>query len=108
MASSVDTPAPPADVASPTVRILKEALGPRGLGVTGCGGDRALPVTRETWVKAAAVLRDHAELDYRLFLDLCAVDYLDKDEYPERYQVVLHAYSVSKKHHVRLKVNVPE
>src|SRR5262249_7093096 len=58
--------------------------------------------------KAATLLRDHPDLDYKLFLDLCGVDYLDKDEREDRYEVVLHVYSVSKKHHVRLKAGVPE
>ena len=53
------------------------------------------------------LLRDHPELDYKLFLDLCGVDYLDATR-DDRYEVVLHAYSVSKKHHVRLKTPLPE
>jgi NADH-quinone oxidoreductase subunit C/D len=36
------------------------------------------------------------------------VDYLDKEDRPERFEVVLHAYSISGKHHARLKVAVPE
>jgi NADH-quinone oxidoreductase subunit C/D len=108
MASTVDAPAPPAGTLSPTVRVLREALGPDVVSALEFRGDLAITVSRKAWVKAAALLRDHPELDYKLFLDLCAVDYLDKDEYPERFQVVLHAYSVSKKHHVRLKVGVPE
>ena len=53
------------------------------------------------------MLREHPELDYKLFLDLCGVDYLDKDGHDERFEVVLHAYSVSQKHHVRLKRGCP-
>ena len=66
-------------------------------------GDLAISVSRKAWVKAATLLRDHPDLDYKLFLDLCGVDYLDKDEREDRFEVVLHAYSISKKHHVRLK-----
>src|SRR5262249_8985328 len=36
------------------------------------------------------------------------VDYLDKEDHEERFEVVLHLYSVSTKHHVRLKTPVPE
>ena len=46
---------------------------------------------REAWVRAATLLRDHAELDFKLFLDLCGVDYLDREDHPERFAVVLHA-----------------
>ena len=108
MASLTETPAPPADVASPTVRALREALGDDVRRIEDFRGDLAITVSRRAWVKAATLLRDHAELDYKLFLDLCAVDYLDKEEREDRYEVVLHAYSISKRHHVRLKAPVPE
>ncbi len=108
MASAAETSAPPAGVASPPVRVLREALGAELLKVEEFRGDLALTVSRAAWVKAATLLRDDPELDYKLFLDLCGVDHLDKQGWPERYEVALHAYSVSHKHHVRLKTPVPE
>jgi len=41
-------------------------------------------VDRRGWVEAARLLRDHPELDYKLFLDLCGVDYLDREDRRER------------------------
>ena len=108
MANATETTTPPADVASPTVRVLREALGDQLLRFAEFRGDLVVTVSRKAWVQAATLLRDHPELDYKLFLDLCGVDYLDKDDHVDRYEVVLHAYSVSKKHHVRLKVGVSE
>src|SRR5512143_2339763 len=108
MASAVETPAPPAGVSSATVRVLKEALGDQVLKVAEFRGDLAITVSRKAWVKAATLLRDHPELDYKLFLDLCGVDFLDKDDRDDRYEVVFHAYSVSQRHHVRLKATLPE
>jgi NADH-quinone oxidoreductase subunit C/D len=108
MASGTETAATPADVASPTVRVLREALGDQLRGVAEFRGDLSLTVSRKAWVQAATLLRSHPDLDYQLFLDLCGVDYLDKEDHADRYEVALHAYSVSKKHHVRLKVGVPE
>lgn len=108
MASATETSVPPTGVTSPTVHLLHEALGERVLRVEEFRGDLAVTVSRGAWAQAATLLRDHPELDYKLFLDLCAVDYLDKDERPDRYEVVLHAYSVSQKHHARLKTTLPE
>jgi NADH-quinone oxidoreductase subunit C/D len=109
MASAVvETTTPPSGSTSPTARVLKETLGDKLQKVEEFRGDLALTVTRDAWVKAVQTLRDHPELDYALFLDICGVDYLDKDEHQDRYQVVFHAYSVSKKHHVRLKTSCPE
>src|SRR5512143_3522904 len=108
MASAVETPAPPAGVSSALVRVLKENLADQVLAVAEFRGDLVVTVSRKAWVKAATLLRDHPELDFKLFLDLCGVDYLDGEDKTERYEVVLHLYSVSTKHHVRLKVPVPE
>ena len=109
MASAVaETTNPPAGSTSPTTRVLKETLGDAVTKVDEFRGDLAVTVARDSWVKAVQTLRDHPELDYKLFLDICGVDYLDKDDHEDRYEVVFHAYSVSKKHHVRLKTSCPE
>jgi NADH-quinone oxidoreductase subunit C/D len=102
------TAAPPDVLAKPAARVLSQALGDRLLGITDFRGDLAITVKREAWVEAARLLRDHPDLDYKLFLDLCGVDYLDRDDRGERFEVALHLYSVSRRHHVRLKVPVPE
>jgi NADH-quinone oxidoreductase subunit C/D len=106
--ASLGPAAPPEALAKPAARVLTEALGDRVLGITDFRGDLAITVDRRAWVEAARLLRDHPELDYRMFLDLCAADYLDKEDRRERFEVVLHLYSVSGKHHVRLKTPVPE
>jgi NADH-quinone oxidoreductase subunit C/D len=108
MASAADTTAPPAGTASPAVRVLRESLGDDLQQVREFRGDLSLTVARRSWVKAATLLRTHPELDFALFLDLCGVDYLDKEDHEDRYEVVLHVYSVSKKHHIRLKTTLPE
>jgi NADH-quinone oxidoreductase subunit C/D len=92
----------------PAGRILGEALGDQLLKAEEFRGDLALSVSRKSWVEAARLLRDHPDLDFKLFLDLCGVDHLDREGRQERFEVVLHAYSVSKGHHVRLKTPVPE
>jgi NADH-quinone oxidoreductase subunit C/D len=95
-------------LSKPAVRVLSEALGDSLLGASEFRGDLVLTVARRSWVEAVKLLRDHPELDFKYFLDLCGVDFLDVDERPERFEVVLHLYSVSKMHHVRMKTLVPE
>jgi NADH-quinone oxidoreductase subunit C/D len=101
-------PVPPEVLAKPTARVLRDALGDRVLSIEDFRGDLAITVERKGWVEAARLLRDHPDCDYKLFLDLCGVDYLDREDRPERFEVALHLYSVSGKHHVRLKTPVPE
>jgi NADH-quinone oxidoreductase subunit C/D len=99
-------PSPPAGPDKPAARILQERLGPQVQKVEDWRGDLAITVAPGAWVEAATLLRSHPDLDYKLFLDLCGVDYLEERE--DRYEVVLHAYSVTHKHHVRLKTPLPE
>ncbi len=107
--ASVTSAAAPADIlAKPAARELKQALGDRILAIEEFRGDLAITVERKAWVEAARLLRDHPDCDFKLFLDLCGVDYLDREDRPERYEVALHLYSLSGKHHVRLKTPVPE
>ncbi len=94
-------------LARPAARVLSEALGGRVRTVEDFRGDLAITVEREAWVDAVRLVRDHPALDFKLFLDLCAVDYLGRHDVRERFEVVLHLYSVSTKHHVRLKTAVP-
>jgi len=106
--ASVIVQTPPEVLAKPVSRVLRERLGEEVLLVEEFRGDLAVTVARGAWVEAVRLLRDHAQLDFKLFLDLCAVDCLDREDRPERFEVVLHLYSVSTKHHVRLKTPVPE
>jgi NADH-quinone oxidoreductase subunit C/D len=105
--ASATAAATPEVLAKPAARVLAEALGDSVLHADDFRGDLAITVARKAWVEAARLLRDHPELDYKLFLDLCGVDYLDREDKDERFEVVLHLYSVSRKHHVRLKTPVP-
>jgi NADH-quinone oxidoreductase subunit C/D len=101
-------PVPPEILARPPARVLSETLGDNVLAVDDFRGDLSITVDRKAWVEAVRQLRDHPDLDFKLFLDLCGVDYMDREDRPERFEVVLHLYSVSKKHHVRLKTPLPE
>lgn len=92
----------------PAARLLREQLSDGLLAVSDWRGDLTLTVAPGAWVRAATLLKSHPELDFKLFLDLCGADYLDVDGRDARYEVVLHVYSVSKKHHVRLKTALPE
>ena len=109
MASTTEVappPTPPTGTTNPAARVLLDRLGTRVKKIDDWRGDLSITVDRAAWVEACTLLRDHADLDFKLFLDLCGADYLDERE--QRFEVVFHAYSVSKKHHVRLKAAVPE
>ncbi len=68
------------------------------------GGDlQTFTVKREALPALARHLKDDPTLDCKLLLDVCGVDYPDRDE---RFEAVYHLYSIEHGHRIRLKVPV--
>ena len=66
-------------------------------------GDDTAVVEPSSWKAACAFLRSDPQLDFDLFVDLCGVDYPMRTP---RMEVVLHLYSTTRRHRVRLKTRV--
>jgi len=62
-------------------------------------------VRREVLADLARELRDHPETRFDMLLDLCGVDYPQRDE---RFEAVYHLYSMPRGERLRLKVPVTE
>lgn len=67
-----------------------------------CGDDTAI-VDASQWRAIGKFLREDPALDFDMPTDLCGVDYPNRTP---RMEVVLHLYSVSKRHRVRIKTRV--
>ena len=83
---------------------LKDRFGAAILETHSQHGDDTALVTPESWKAISDFLRHDPSLDFDLFVDLCGVDYPQRN--PGRMEVVMHLYSTSKKHRVRLKTRV--
>ncbi len=68
-------------------------------------GNEWARVRREDWADVAGFLRDDSVTDMNMFIDLTCVDRFGREP---RFDVVLHTYSVRKKHRVRLYCGVTE
>jgi len=68
-------------------------------------GDEWARVRRDAWTAVATFLRDDPSTKMEMFIDLTVVDRFSTEP---RFDVVLHLYSVSRKHRVRLYAGVPE
>ncbi len=68
-------------------------------------GDEWARVRRDAWVTVATFLRDDHATKMEMFIDLTVVDRFSTEP---RFDVVLHLYSVSLKHRIRLYGGVPE
>jgi NADH-quinone oxidoreductase subunit C len=69
-------------------------------------GDDTARVSPEIWRAVGEFLRKDPALDFDLFVDLCGVDYPERADTGERVEVVLHLYSIGRRHRVRIKTRV--
>jgi NADH-quinone oxidoreductase subunit C len=69
-------------------------------------GDDTAIVSPEQWKPICLYLRTDPALDFDMLVDLCGVDYPERGATGGRLEVVLHLYSVTKRHRVRLKTRV--
>jgi NADH-quinone oxidoreductase subunit C len=69
-------------------------------------GDDTAVVAPARWKEVCDYLRNDPALDFDMFIDLCAVDYPARAEFGQRLEVVLHLYSLGKRHRVRVKTRV--
>jgi len=70
-----------------------------------CGDDTAL-VKPESWKAICEWLRKDPQLDFDYLVDLCGVDYPERQAQNQRIEIVLHLCSISKRHRLRLKARV--
>ncbi|MBX3191651.1 MAG: NADH-quinone oxidoreductase subunit C [Labilithrix sp.] len=66
-------------------------------------GDDTAIVDAKRWKEICQFLRDDPKMSFDMFVDLCGVDYPDREP---RIEVVLHLYSTARRHRVRLKTRV--
>jgi NADH-quinone oxidoreductase subunit C len=85
---------------------LKERFGAAILETHSDFGDDTAVVEPRQWKAICAFLRQDPALDFDMPVDLCGVDYPERGEAGGRMEVVMHLYSISKRHRVRLKARV--
>lgn len=66
-------------------------------------GDDTAVVSPAEWRAVGTFLREDPALDFDLPVDLCGVDYPNREP---RMEVVLHLYSVGRRHRIRVKTRV--
>lgn len=66
-------------------------------------GDETAVVEPSQWKAVCRYLREEPALDFDLPVDLCGVDYPNR---VPRMEVVMHLYSIAKRHRIRLKARV--
>lgn len=84
--------------------VLKEKFGDAVVETHSVLGDDTAVIAPPLWKDVCSFLRKDPQMSFDLFVDLCAVDYPTREE--GRFEVVLHLYSIARRHRVRLKARV--
>ena len=66
-------------------------------------GDDTAVIAATQWKQVCAFLRDDSQMGFDMFIDLCGMDYPSREP---RFEVVLHLYSIARRHRVRLKTRI--
>lgn len=82
---------------------LKERFGAAVVETHSDFGDDTAVIDPAEWGAVCRYLRDEPSLDFDMPVDLCGVDYPER---LPRMELVMHLYSVSKRHRVRLKARI--
>ncbi len=82
---------------------LRERFGASVLETHSHLGDDTAVVDPARWKEICAFLRDDPACDMQMLVDLCGADYPDRTP---RLEVVLHLYSIARRHRLRLKARV--
>ena len=85
------------------LEVLREKFGDAILETHAQWGDETAVVDPKKWKEICRFLRDDARMSFDMFVDLCGVDYPDR---LPRFEVVLHLYSIARRHRLRLKARV--
>ncbi len=84
---------------------LRERFGAAILETHSQFGDDTAVVEPSAWKAVCTFLREDPALDFDMPVDLCGVDYPSRAT-TGRMEVVMHLYSISQKHRIRLKARV--
>jgi NADH-quinone oxidoreductase subunit C len=83
--------------------LLKERFGEAVLETSSSHGDETAVVDPSEWLSIARFLCDDPRSDMKMMVDLCAVDFPDREP---RFEVVMHLHSLALGHRLRLKARV--
>ncbi|MFH1262352.1 MAG: NADH-quinone oxidoreductase subunit C [Pseudomonadota bacterium] len=87
------------------VDLLRTILGPRIVDGGLSHSDPWIQVRGEDLLWVTEQLRNHSELRFDLFIDLCGVDYLGRTP---RFETVIHLASTANGHRLRIRCLVPD
>ena len=83
--------------------VLREKFGAAIVETHSYLGDDTAVIDPPHWKEVATFLRDDPQMQFDMFVDLCGVDFPSREP---RFEVVVHLYSIARRHRVRLKARI--
>ena len=90
------------------LEVIKQRFGAAIVETHSQFGDDTAVIDPKHWKAVCTFLRDDPSMSFDMFVDLCGVDYgpVVKGGRTARIEVVLHLYSIARRHRVRLKTRI--
>lgn len=82
---------------------LNERFGADIVSTQSLCGDETAVVSASSWLMVARFLKEDPRCNMQMLVDLCAVDYPDREP---RFEVVMHLHSLALSHRLRVKAQV--
>ena len=83
--------------------VLREKFGDAIVETHSYLGDDTAVIDPTRWKEAATFLREDPQMQFDMFVDLCGVDFPSREP---RFEVVVHLYSIARRHRVRIKTRI--
>jgi NADH-quinone oxidoreductase subunit C len=85
------------------LEVIKKRFGDAIVETHSQFGDDTAVIDPARWKEVCRFLRDDPAMNFDMFVDLCGVDYPTRSP---RFEVVVHLYSISRRHRLRVKTRV--
>ncbi len=83
--------------------VLREKFGDAIVETHSYLGDDTAVIDPTRWKDVATFLREDPQMQFDMFVDLCGVDFPAREP---RFEVVVHLYSIARRHRVRIKTRI--
>ena len=83
------------------VSVIKEKFGKRDFSYYISNNQLCLNIKKDILIYALNTLKEDKDLDFKQLIDICAVDYPNKEN---RFEIIYHLLSLGLNHRIRIKV----
>ena len=95
-------------ITSPVLKEIEKAFPDAVVRMHEQHGDATAIIRREHVIEVCRFLKETPSMSFEMLTDECGVDRMSHPDKVERFEVVIHLYSITHNQRVRLRVPIPE